>query len=204
MEHLPGHPHLPPGAEPGPQSRRRRARRRLLKPVLGGAAVLLVGLLAFLALVAGSAGVGPSPALLAGLAAGALLCGGAYVLLRGRLSRTDRSLAVTVSPQHARRGETLRAALAAGGDGAEIELGLVCRIVYDIESRADDSPQRVTKTATVLEHWAPASLGEADLAIPADGPYSYEGSAVSFAWAVHARRAGARASSRPAPVWVSA
>jgi hypothetical protein len=48
-----------------------------------------------------------------------------------------------------------------------------------------------------------AAFGQrVELAVPADGPYSYEGECVSLSWAVVVRRAGERRLGPFVPVWV--
>ena len=83
---------------------------------------------------------------------------------------------------------------AAEGEG-ELEVGLVCTQAFDVWRRiGDDSRSRVTDTASVWQQWVPAphaALGQrVELALPADGPYSYEGDCVSLRWAVVVRRVG--------------
>jgi hypothetical protein len=48
------------------------------------------------------------------------------------------------------------------------------------------------------------ALGQrVELALPGDGPYSYEGECVSFGWAVVVRRVGERRVAEPVPLWVA-
>ena len=48
------------------------------------------------------------------------------------------------------------------------------------------------------------ALGQrVELAVPADGPYSYEGDCVSFGWAVVVRRVGEKRFAEPVPLWVA-
>jgi hypothetical protein len=59
----------------------------------------------------------------------------------------------------------------------------------------------------VWQDWTPAPPGalsrRVELALPADGPYSYEGDCVSFAWAVVVRRVGEKRPAQPVPLWVA-
>ncbi len=153
----------------------------------------------------------PSPLPFATAAVGGLVVfwGLAFVFWRRRHPRhprRTRGLAVTVDRQRVRRGEPLRAELATGGPPAE--LGLVLRVHYDVYVRFDHdvgsgpSSGRATSDATAWSSWAPAGPGGVTLTVPPDRPPSYEGSAVSFAWAVHARPSGGGPPSGPLPVWV--
>lgn len=149
----------------------------------------------------------PSPLPFSAAAVGGLLVFWvlAYVFWRQRHPRRTRGLAATVDRQRVRRGEPLRAQVSAGDPGAE--LGLVCRVHYDVLVHFDrggstSAPTRGTSQAIAWESWTPAGPGGATLTVPAEGPPSYEGSAVSFAWAVQARPAGGGPPSAPVPVWV--
>lgn len=79
---------------------------------------------------------------------------------------------------------------------------------YDVYVRFDHdvgsgpSSGRATSDATAWSSWTPAGPGGVTLTVPPDRPPSYEGSAVSFAWAVHARPSGGGPPSGPMPVWV--
>lgn len=151
----------------------------------------------------------PSPAIFAaaGIGGGLLFWGLAFGLYRGFHPRRDRSLTAAVDCVYVRRGDVLRVGLAAGGGRHDVELGLVCRLAFDVTSSSrgftSDGPSRITNRATVFEHWVPAPLAQAELTLPADAPYSHEGSAVSFAWGVHARRRGERVTSAATPIWVA-
>ncbi len=201
------HPHLPPGVEPGSQSRRLGMGRGVsgcIVPffVVGG---LLFGLgFAFFASLITSVPGGDGPSALpfwAGAVGGpAIFWGLAFVIWRRAHPRRSRGLAAAVDRRRVRRGESLGVQLTAGDPSAE--LGLVCRVHYDVMSRTTDSSNRVTSTATSWEHWTPAGPAGVTFTVPPDGPPSYEGTAVSFAWAVHARPAGGGPPSDPVPVWV--
>jgi len=144
----------------------------------------------------------PSPLPFAAGAAGGLVVFWtmAFVFWRKAHPRRTRGLTATVDRQRVRRGEPLRAQLSAGT--ATAELGLVCRVSYDVIYRHMDSSDRVTATATAWEGWTPAGPGGVTLTVPSEGPPSYEGTVVSFAWAVHARPARGGPPSDPVPVWV--
>jgi len=124
----------------------------------------------------------------------------AVVFWRRAHPRRTRGLTATVDRQQVGRGEDLRAQLVAGDESAE--LGLVCRVHYDVIVRTGDSSGRGTSQATAWERWTPAGPIGTTFTVPPGGPPSYEGTAVSFAWAVYARPAGGGPPSDPVPVWV--
>lgn len=124
----------------------------------------------------------------------------AFVGWRAGHPRRARGLTAGVDRQRVRRGESLSARLTAGDPATE--LGLVCRVHYDVLDRTTEGTGRVTRMATAWEAWQPAGALGATLTVPADGPPSYEGTVVSFAWAVYARPPGGGPPSAPTPVWV--
>jgi hypothetical protein len=204
-----GYPHLPPGHEPGPQSRRRSAGRSLggcaapafvVAGLVGGAIVALFGVLL------ASLPDGPSlwPFLVGAVAVVAFFWLFARALLRGTRLRYAAGMSVEVDRQELRRGD--RVGATASGEG-ELEVGLVCTQSFDVWRRmSGDSPSRVTSSASVWQQWMPAphaALGQrVELTVPIDGPYSYEGDCVSFGWAVVVRRVGEKRFAEPAPLWV--
>jgi hypothetical protein len=114
--------------------------------------------------------------------------------LRGRL----RGVMLAVDRHEPRRGEELAVTLTARGGAARrdgLELGLVCTERYDsmvrAQHRAGTTLIRQTREATPHQQWQPVETagGERTLTfeIPRDGPYSYEGECVSYAWRVSAR-----------------
>jgi len=151
----------------------------------------------------------PSPLPFAAVGAGGLV--GFWMLAlffwRRLHPRRTRGLAVTVDRQRVRRGEPLRVQVSSGDSTAE--LGLVFRVHYDVyldmghhDVGSGASSGRATSDATAWSSWTPAGPGGVTLTVPPDRPPSYEGSAVSFAWAVHARPAGGGPPSDGVPVWV--
>ncbi len=202
------HPHLPPDVEPGPQSRRIRLGRGLAGCL---APFLMVGGVLF---GAGFAGVAylmtalpgddaPSPLPFAAAAVGALATFWvlAFVLWRRAHPRRSRRMAAAVDRQRVRRGEPILAQLSAGDPTAQ--LGLVCTVHYDLViGRYQEHPGRGTAKATAWATWTAARPGGVTLTPPPDAPPSYEGTAVSFAWAVYAQPAGGGPPSHPVPVWV--
>ena len=204
------HPHLPPGHEPGPQSRRLRIGRSVggcAVPAFGFGGLFFAAVAVGFGLLLGSLPGGPPSWPFFIVAAGVLVAFGSVArgLWRGGHPRYARGIEVIVDRQEVRRGERIGAS--ASGEG-ELEVGLVCTERYDVLRRIGtaDSRSRVTDSATAWQAWVPAphaALGQRiELAIPADGPYSYEGDCVSLSWAVVARRVGERRLSAPVPIWV--
>jgi hypothetical protein len=194
-----GFPHLPPGHAPGPQSVRNRIGFPLLFGFVGtvGAAMLAAGMW----VAAGGRGdrFDRGSELLGGLVliAGGLLCASvAYwqirkvrpVSLRRRLGRTR-----ITADDESRRGMTVTARVDANTTDRELEIGLVCVEAFDVVSHARTQAGsiniRQTSYATTWETWQ--HLGPDTrtyrFLIPADGPYSYEGDCLSYAWRVSVR-----------------
>ena len=114
-------------------------------------------------------------------------------------------LGLQVERQELRRGDWVAAVASGEGD---LEVGLLCTQSYDVWRRiGNDSQSRVTNSASVWQTWVPAAHGalgqRVELALPADGPYSYEGDCVSFGWAVVVRRVGEKRVAEPVPLWVA-
>ena len=204
-----GHPHLPPGREPGPQSRRTSTGRALggcAAPAFVVAGVVAAAIVVGLGVLIGSLPGGPPswPFFVGAVGVLAFFWLFARTMRRGARPRHASGLALQVERQELRRGD--RVAAVASGEG-ELEVGLLCTQSYDVWRRiANDSRSRVTDSASVWEQWvaAPhAALGQrVELTLPADGPYSYEGDCVSFSWAVVARRVGEKRVAEPVPLWV--
>ena len=205
-----GHPHLPPGREPGPQSRRTSTGRTLggcAAPAFAVAGVVGAAIVAGFGLVLGSLPDGPPvwPFFVGAVAVAAFFWLFARMLWRGARPRYAVGLELLVEGQELRRGD--RVAAIASGEGA-LEVGLVCTQSYDVWRRiGNDSRSRVTASASVWQEWVPAphgALGQrVELALPADGPYSYEGDCVSIGWAVVVRRVGEKRVAEPVPLWVA-
>jgi hypothetical protein len=204
-----GHPHLPPGREPGPQSRRRSSGRALggcAAPAFAVAGMVVAAMVAGFGALLASLPDGPPlwPFLVGAVA---VLLGSwlfARTLWRGARPRYASGLRVEVERQELRRGD--RVGASASGEG-QLEVGLLCTQSFDVWRRVGaDSRSRVTDSASVWQQWVPAphaALGQrVELAVPADGPYSYEGDCVSFGWAVVVRRVGDKRLAEPVPLWV--
>jgi membrane protein implicated in regulation of membrane protease activity len=205
-----GHPHLPPGREPGSQSRRTCTGRTLggcAAPAFVAAGVVAAAIVAGFGLVLGALPDGPPawPFFVGAVVVLALVWLFARTMWRGVRPRDAAGLDLRVERQRLRHGD--RVVAIASGEG-ELEVGLVCTQSDDVWRRiANDSRSRVTDRAPVWQEWTPAPPGalsrRVELALPADGPYSYEGDCVSFAWAVVVRRVGEKRPAQPVPLWVA-
>jgi hypothetical protein len=205
-----GHPHFPPGREPGPQSRRTSTGRTLggcAAPAFAAAGVVGAAIVAGFGLLLGSLPDGPPswPFFVGAVAVLAFFWLFARMLWRGARPRYATGLELRVERQDRRQGDRVGAIATGEGD---LEVGLLCAQSYDVWPRVgDDSRSRVTDRASVWQQWVPAphgALGQrVELALPAEGPYSYEGDCVSFGWAVVVRRVGEQRVASPVPLWVA-
>lgn len=70
--------------------------------------------------------------------------------------------------------------------GVRLRVGVLCLERYDVEESTKNSTRRVTREDFAHEEWQEVSASEAQqglsFAVPADGPYSYAGSCLSFEW----------------------
>lgn len=203
-----GHPHLPSGRPPGPQSKRRGGAFGAMGISLGISGLVVAGL--------GVALIGTSTVGAAVMIGMGLVVLGAVPLLarrgRGRWHRA-KGLAVEAAPEVTRRGETIEVRLGAVPSGiAEAELGLVCIERYDynqtVQTQNGSSTVRKMGEVAAHEEWAPVG-GAGDghrFDVPADAPYSYEGKCISFAWRVSARCRNADGDMKRTdePIWVEA
>ena len=144
--------------------------------VVGG--VVSAAIVAGFGLLLGSLPGGPPswPLFLGAVAVLAFFWFFARTMFRGARPRHATGLELQVERQALRRGD--RVAAVATGEG-ELEVGLLCTQSYDLWRRiANDSRSRVTDSVSVWQQWVPAphaALGRrVELALPADGPYSYE------------------------------
>jgi hypothetical protein len=203
------HPHLPPGREPGPQSRRSRVGRSVggcAVPVFGFVGVFVAAAVVAFGVLLGSLPGGPPAWPFFVVAAGALVVfwSVARGLWHGGHRRSAHGLELAVDRQELRRGDRIGATASGEGD---LEVGLVCTEHYDVLRHVgSDTRSRVTESAPAWQAWVPAphaALGQGvELAVPADGPYSYEGTCVSLSWAVVVRRVGERRLGPFVAVWV--
>ena len=115
--------------------------------------------------------------------------------LDGLRKKLAKGLEVRVDQPEVRRGEEIEAlVVVVEPEGlGELEAGLVCTEHYDeeVHTGSDTGPSRMTCKAVEHEAWQPlpSIAGEHSVrfAIPADAPFSYEGSCLSFTWEVVAR-----------------
>jgi hypothetical protein len=92
-----------------------------------------------------------------------------------------------------RRGETVDVAITirdGAHTGVRLRVGVLCLERYDVEESTKNSTRRVTREAFAHEDWREVSASEAQqglsFALPAEGPYSYRGSCLSFEWQAEA------------------
>ena len=70
--------------------------------------------------------------------------------------------------------------------GVRLRVGVLCLERYDVEEESKNSTRRVTREDFAHEEWREVSASEAQqgltFAVPAEAPYSYQGSCLSFEW----------------------
>jgi hypothetical protein len=108
--------------------------------------------------------------------------------------RRTRGLQVDAGVHGVRRGEEVeaRVTIASPKGLGDLEVGLVCTEYYDEETTdSDGDTSRSTAEAIAHEDWLPVEeltgVQSVRLAIPADAPFSYEGTCLSFKWELVAR-----------------
>ena len=115
--------------------------------------------------------------------------------LDGLRKKLAKGLEVRVDQSEVRRGEEIdvRVVVTEPDRLGELETGLVCTEYYDEEVHTGDEtgPARMTCKAVEHEAWQPlpSTAGEHGVrfAVPANAPFSYEGTYLSFGWEVVAR-----------------
>jgi hypothetical protein len=118
-----------------------------------------------------------------------LCLGSAYALYRVVYPPSAKHLRISLTPSDVRRGSEVVVRLEIAHPDAvsdALELGLVCTEYYDEES----GEGRATRQAVAHEEWhrpADDPLQTMRFPVPADAPYSYRGSCLSFVWRVSAR-----------------
>lgn len=92
-----------------------------------------------------------------------------------------------------RRGETVDVTITirdGANTGVRLKVGVLCVERYDVEESTKNSTRRVTREDFAHEEWREVSASEAQqglsFAVPAEGPYSYGGSCLSFQWQAEA------------------
>jgi hypothetical protein len=159
---------------------------------------------------AASEGAQAAASIFAGVFGLFLIALGALAWLKGRPLRAGH-YSVTASPSELHRGGRVDAAVrvqdpAKVGEGAEV--GLVCREYYSVTKHTKNSTYRDDEDRVVFEEWhalSPAQpLIHEAFTVPADAPYSHDGTYLSYHWCVTAReRRELRPDSRTeASVWV--
>ena len=108
--------------------------------------------------------------------------------------RRTRGLQVDAGVHGVRRGEEVEALVTITSPKGlgDLEVGLVCTEYYDEESTdSDGDTSRATVEEVAHEDWQPVEeltgVQSVRLAIPADAPFSYEGTCLSFKWELVAR-----------------
>jgi hypothetical protein len=97
------------------------------------------------------------------------------------------------TPESIRRGGMLDVAISihdGAHTGIRLRVGLLCLERYDVEESTKNSTHRVTREDLAHEEWREVSGSEAQqglsFAVPAEAPYSYKGSCLSFEWRAEA------------------
>jgi len=113
----------------------------------------------------------------------------------GLRKKLAKGLEVRVDRPEVCRGEEIEALVVVTEPDrlGELEAGLVCTEHYDeeVHTGSDSGASRMTCKAVEHEAWQPlpsvAGEHSVRLAVPANAPFSYEGSCLSFQWEVVAR-----------------
>jgi hypothetical protein len=123
--------------------------------------------------------------------AGLVLAGIAHRYRRRLRPRSDTVEIAATGP--ARRGESVDVAITirdGAHTGVRIKVGIFCLERYDVEESTKNSTRRVTREDVAHEEWLEVSPSEAQqglsFVVPAEGPYSYQGSCLSFEWRAEA------------------
>jgi hypothetical protein len=210
--------HLPPGHEPGPQSKRMKRGRPIGVAII---VLAMLGLAAAAVLLLVTAKHAKSPS---GAHVGAAILGGAalsmlllllYVVRRLRPRQADY-LELRVEPIEVRRGDTVAATLTisdAAKLAEKLELGLVCTEYYDqkqtVYTQNGSNEQRATRSTDAFSKWANPDRRQLQqtvrFTVPPEAPFSYEGGTVSWAWHVSVldRQTHRTDAHRNVPIWVS-
>ena len=111
---------------------------------------------------------------------------------RRRLRLRSSKVNIGVTAQ-VRRGEDVPLTITirdGAHTGLRLRVGIVCVERYDVEESTDtdtgQSSRRVTREDVAHEEWREVSASGAQqglsFVVPAEGPYSYRGSCLSFEW----------------------
>ena len=135
---------------------------------------------------------------------------------RLRPQKPPSHFTVSASPAQLRRGDEVTVHLEVSAPdkiGERLEYGLVCTAWYDDRQQQSSSnggggSRRVSVETAAWESWIEASKSagtqSVTLRVPEDGPFSYEGTCLSFAWRASAREPKRMAIDPriDAPLWV--
>jgi hypothetical protein len=143
-----------------------------------------------------------------------LLTAFAWYARRRESSRSPDYFRLHVEPIELHRGDTVTATLEISDArrlGKKLDLGLVCSEYYDRTSASNSSggEQRTTRKADTVTDWREPDRTQAQqtlqFTVPPDGPFSYEGGAISWAWrvAVVDRRTRRQDVHLDVAIWVS-
>jgi hypothetical protein len=130
--------------------------------------------------------------------------------------REAKGVSLQVEPIETARGGTVRVVLTVepGQDeDGQLQVGLVCTQFYDVKREVTDAhgshTQRVTECNDVVTDWRDVPSGTTTqtytFPVPGDGPFSYEGATVSWAYRLSVRRSRAHRIDphHDVPVWVA-
>ena len=136
--------------------------------------------------------------------------------LAAPFQREAKGVSLQVEPIETARGQTVRAVLTVepGHDeDGRLQVGLVCTQFYDVKKQVTDArghshTQRVIERNDVFAEWRDVPAGTTSqtftFTVPADGPFSYEGATVTWAYRLSARRPRAHHIDphHDVPIWV--
>jgi len=117
----------------------------------------------------------------------------AYILLRKVMPRKAKHLSVTLDRPAARRGEEVVAridVLDSSKVSGKVEVSLRCIAFYEAEQYVNGNRSAVTREHAVHSQFRELNghgPQEFRFALPADGPFSYEGTNLSMVWQVFVR-----------------
>jgi len=118
----------------------------------------------------------------------------AYAILRLVVPPGVRGVSVTLSRDDVRRGSDVDVRVEAAKPdkmARRLEFGLICTEFYDVETTdGRGNRTRATRQADTHVDWRPFTGGPSQterFVIPADAPFSYRGSCLSYVWRVSAR-----------------
>ena len=108
---------------------------------------------------------------------------------RYRRKLRPRSDTVEITAGGARRGGNVDVAITirdGAHTGVRLRVGVFCLERYDVEESTKNSTRRVTREDLAHEEWREVSASEAQqgltFTVPAEAPFSYQGSCLSFEW----------------------